>query len=177
MENNEVKKKSKKKLVITIILALIIVVLIILSPLLFFAGSIFLEMIFDRPSEPDIKHAEVPFELVYEDNGEIKKIEDTFVFEYEGIGFSIDGGSRREWNYHFKHNGNSNRYHIESEIDPRIYIVLPNEPEYYLSTSEFPMDPYIDYICEETGTTYMETDLSDEIGLKIVSWDFKVNSK
>ena len=71
MENNEVKKKSKKKIVKTIILILLVVVLIILSPLLFLVGSIFTEMIFDRPSKPEIKHAEVPFVLVYEDNGNL----------------------------------------------------------------------------------------------------------
>ena len=58
-----------------------------------------------------------------------------------------------------------------------IYIVVPNEPEYYLSISEFPVEPYISYVCEETGTMYEEADLSEVIGLKIVSWDFEVNSK
>ena len=173
MENDEAKKKSKKKIAKTIILIILIVVLIILSPLLFLVGSIFSEMIFDRPSKPEIQHAEVPFELVYEDNGEIKKIEDTFVFDYEGIKFSIDGGNSRDWNWYFKNNGNSYSYHIESEI----YIVVPSQPEYYLSISEFPRDPYITYSCEETGTMYEEADLSEEIGLKIVSWDFEVNSK
>ena len=176
MENNEVKKKSKKKIVKTIILILLVVVLIILSPLLFLVGSIFTEMIFDRPSKPEIEHAEVPFVLVYEDNGETKKIEDTFVFDYEGIEFSLDGGSSREWNWYFKNNGNSFSYHIESEIDPEIYIVVPWQPEYYLSILEFPIDPYISYSCEETGTMYEESDLSEEIGLKIVSWDFEVNT-
>ena len=175
MENNEVKRK--KKIVKTIILIIWIVVLIIVSPLLFLVGSIFSEIIFNRPSKPEIQHAEVPFELVYEDNGEIKKIEDTFVFDYEGIEFSLDGGNSRDWNWYFKNNGNSYRYHIESEIDPEIYIVVPSQPEYYLSILEFPRDPYITYSCEETGTMYEEADLSEEIGLKIVSWDFEVNSK
>ena len=63
MENNEVKKKSKKKIVKVILLIVLVVVLIILSPLLFLVGSIFSEMIFNRPSTPEIKHAEVPFVL------------------------------------------------------------------------------------------------------------------
>ena len=83
MENNEVKKKSKKKIVKVILLIVLVVVLIILSPLLFLVGSIFSEMIFNKPSTPEIKHAEVPFVLVYEDNGETKKIEDTFVVREE----------------------------------------------------------------------------------------------
>ena len=176
MEDNEVKKKSKKKIVKVILLILLIIALIILSPLLLVLGSIFSEMLFNRPSTPEIKHAEVPFVLVYEDNGETKKIEDTFVFDYKGTEFSIDGGTKRDWDKYFKNNGNDFRYHIESEIDPEIYIVVPNEPEYYLSMLDFPIDPYISYVCEETGTMYEEADLSEEIGLKIVSWDFEVNS-
>ena len=116
-------------------------------------------------------------DAVLENLPEYDEDDDKMHFEWrceaEGIKFSIDGGNSRDWNWYFKNNGNSYSYHIESEI----YIVVPSQPEYYLSISEFPRDPYITYSCEETGTMYEEADLSEVIGLKIVSWDFEVNSK
>ena len=57
---------SKKEKNLTIIISLIVIgALVVISPLLYFFGEIFIEMVFDKPSKPTITHGEFPFELVY----------------------------------------------------------------------------------------------------------------
>ena len=56
-----------KKIIQTIIITLLIIVaLVILVPFLVIGGPIVAEMLFVRPSKPEVKYAEFPFELVYE---------------------------------------------------------------------------------------------------------------
>ena len=173
MSENE-KKGKIKKIIITIIVVLVVIgLLILLFPLIFF-GEIFVEMFFNKPDKPQITHGEFPFELVYEYNNEQITIKGTIVCDYEGISFALEGGNRRDWACVIQNNDNYGRYFPDEENFPELYIQVPLEAEYYMGASDANSEiakPYIYYADETTGTMYYEQDLSEVVGVKIVSWE------
>lgn len=75
----------KKKKGLLIVLAIVLIAIhVVAAPMLLFGGSVLGEMLFDRPSKPEVTYGEFPFELVYEYNGEQFTINETIVCEYEG---------------------------------------------------------------------------------------------
>ena len=166
-------QNEKKKKILTIIIGLIVIgVLAVVSPLLYFFGEIFIEMVFDKPSKPTITHGEFPFELVYEYNGQQITIRDTIICDYNGLSFALDGGNYRDWQCVIKNNNNG-RYIIDENIRD-LYIQVPLEADYYMGAPNVNNEiakPYIYYIDDSTGTVYYEQDLSNVVGAKIVSWN------
>lgn len=167
-------KKGKKKKILTIIISLFVIgVLVFVAPLLYFFGDIFVEMILIKPSKPQIKHGEFPFELVYEYKGEQRTITDTIICNYEGNSFSLDGGNSRDWICEFKNNDEYGHYYIDKENEPDLFIVIPEAPDYYMGDkdeSKDTSDPYIRYIDEETGTYYEEKEKIDVVDIEIIEW-------
>lgn len=164
---------KKKNIFLIIVVIALVFLLLIAAPILLVGGSILGEMIFDRPSKPDVKHAEFPFELVYEYDGEQYTIKESIVCEYEGITFSIDGGNARDWTCYITNNDLDGRYDLDPEKYPELYIQIPLEADYYMGDPDadpaFAM-PYIYYPDDRTGTMYYEQDLMDVVGAKIISW-------
>lgn len=167
-------KKEKKKKILTMIISLIVIgALVVVSPLLYFFGEIFIEMVFDKPSKPTITHGEFLFELVYEYNGKEITIRDTIICDYNGSSFALDGGNHRDWTCVIKNNNNYGRYIIDENIRD-LYIQVPLEADYYMGAPNVNSEiakPYIYYIDDSTGTVYYEQDLSNVVGAKIVSWN------
>lgn len=167
-------KKEKKKKFLTIIISLIVIgALVFVAPILYFFGDIFAEMVFDKPSEPTITHGEFEFELIYEYNGKEIKITDTIICDYNGLSFALDGGNYRDWTCVIKNNNNHGRYIIDENIG-NLYIQVPLEADYYMGDPNVNSEiakPYIYYIDDNTGTVYYEQDLSNVVGVKIVSWN------
>ena len=163
-----------KKIIQTIIITvLIIVALVILVPFLVIGGPVVAEMLFDRPSKPEIKYAEFPFELVYEYDGEQYTIEESIICDYEGIKFTLDGGNYREWDCTISDHTLYGQYYLDEAKHPTLYIQIPLEGDYWMGDPNFNEEfatPYLFFIDERTGTTYYEQDLSKVIGAKIISW-------
>ena len=163
---------KKKKWLVVVLIAVLVLLMTLLGIFLSCtgAGSVLIEMIFVRPSKPEIKYAEFPFELVYEYNGEQFTVNETIVCDYEGISFSLEGGNSRDWTCYITNNDDYGRYYLNEEA----YIQVPLEADYYMGDPEFDADfatPYIYFADESTGTMYYEQDLTDVIGAKIISWN------
>lgn len=174
-ENVDVKKNSKKKKVIKIIVISLIVLLalIVFAPILIMGGFLLVEIVFNRPSTPKVKHGEFPFELVYEYNGEQHTISETIICDYEGVEFSLEGGNSREWNCYMSDNTQYGQYYLDEEKYPTLHIQIPLEGDYWMGDPEFDAEfamPYLFFVDENTGTTYYEKESIDVVGAKIISW-------
>ena len=165
------KKKKIVKIILGIVLAIILAVVMLFMVLF---GSIFKEMLFDRPSKPKVTYSEFPFELVYEYNNEQFTIKETIICDYEGISFSLDGGNSRDWNCYITTDNTSGQYYLDEEKHPTLHIQIPLYADYYMGDPNASVEfatPYIFYIDNSTGTTYYEQDLTDVVGAKIISWE------
>lgn len=160
---------KKKNLIIGIFLGVFALFFILQS----ISGGLLGEFLFDRPNKPKIKHAEFPFELVYEYNGEDFIISESIVCDYKDISFALEGGNYRDWDCYITNNARYGQYYLDEVDYPSLYIQVPLNAEYYMGApdakEEFAL-PYIFYIDESTGTTYYEQDLIDAVGARIISW-------
>ena len=173
-DNKEHKQKEpmtkKKKIIVTIVTIITTLTLLGAAAILVVFGLLFG---FDIPNKPKVKTGEFPFELVYEYNGEQFTIKESIVCEYEGIEWSIDGGSKREWNCYITNYDSYGQFYLDEEKHHILHIQIPLNADYWMGdpteNEEF-ATPYIFFIDESTGTTYFEQDLSAVVGAKIVSW-------
>ena len=171
-ENNK-KKPLIKKIIKIVLIIFIGIIIIIAFPFIYFILEILYSMFIDVPSVPKEKHGEFPFELVYEYKGEQITIKDTIVCDYEGRTWSLDGGSRRDWNCEFSKDEEYGQYYIDKENLPDLYIDVPEAADYYMGDKEFDIEyahPLIMYGDESTGTNYQEKDKIDVVGIKIIEW-------
>lgn len=175
MEEKTKKKWSKKKIIILSILAIFVIFVVIPAlPFIGFVVVILWEAFINVPAKPEIKQAEFPFEIVYEYKGETHTISDILVIEYEGISFSIEGGNSLGWKKSYKNNNGEYFYYPEPGNEDIMIQPVVNE-NYFMGNPEYAdaiPSAIIYYGDEATGTNYEETDLTDVIGLKIVSTKF-----
>ena len=168
-------KKSPIKKIIKIVLIIVVGIIIIIAlPFIYLILEILYSMFIDVPSVPKEKHGEFPFELVYEYKGEQITIKDTIVCDYEGRTWSLDGGSRRDWNCEFSKDEEYGQYYIDKENLPDLYIEVPEAPDYYMGDKKFDKEyahPLIMYGDESTGTNYQEKDKIDVVDIKIIEWN------
>ena len=164
--------KMKKYL----LLAILVFVIAALAFLWYASGGILGEILFDRPSTPDIKHGEFPFELVYEYNNEQFTIQETIICDYQGISYAVDGGNYRDWDCYITNNNEYGQYYIDKEKYPSLHIQVPLCPDYYMGLPDANYEyitPYIFFADDTTGTTYYEQDSIDSVGVKIISWNWE----
>lgn len=175
MEEKTKNKWSKKKIIILAILAIFVIFVVIPAlPFIGFVVVILWEAFINVPAKPEIKQAEFPFEIVYEYKGETHTINDTIVVEYEGVSFSLEGGNSLDWNVTYKNNNDEYFYYPDS-TNEAIMIKPDVDADYLMGNPEYAdllPTAVICYVDEETGTNYEEQDLTDVIGLKIVSTKF-----
>lgn len=157
---------KKRNLIIGIFLGIFVLFFILQG----ISGGLLGEFLFDRPSKPKIKHAEFPFELVYEYNGEEFIISESIVCDYEGISFALEGGNYRDWDCYITNNARYGQYYLDEANYPSLYIQVPLNAEYYMGAPGAKEEPYIFFTDESTGATYYEQDLMDVAGARIVSW-------
>lgn len=165
---------KKKKISIIIIVVLLLIVCIVAVPILLVGWPVIGEILFDRPSKPSEKHGEFTFNLVYEYDGEEFIVTESIICDYEGISFSPDRGTARDWNCYITNNNEHGRYYLDKEKYPTLYIQVPLDAEYYMGSPDADIElanPYIFLVDESTGTTYYEQDLMNVVGAKITSWE------
>ena len=130
-------------------------------------------MFIDVPAKPKEKHGEFPFELVYEYKSEQKTIKDTIVCDYDGYSWTLDGGNSRDWTCEFSHDNEYGQYIIDTIKERELYIEVPEAADYYMGDKEYTEEeahPLIMYVDDETGTSYMEKEEIEELGIKIIEW-------
>lgn len=180
-ERNERSMCSMKKS----LLILLIVFAIIIAIYIFVISGAF-SLFMSAPEKPEITYGEFPFTITYEVNGEMKKVEDAVVCEYDGIKNLGTAGKYRTWKSKLK-SGNERVTLLSIEEENRIceITVSPGLPEYYMGDfiqdkTEYEKnmldDRYLGYIewkdGKQTGNTIPKEEVYEKYKLKVIEMDF-----
>ena len=126
--------------------------------------------------KPEIKEGEFDFALTYEVDGEIKKIEGTYVCKFEGVSRAIDGVGRK-WKGYIKDHDDFTGYEIKTTDEGVIKVDLNICSEFFMSDPEYAMivsseqtepEPYV-YIT--SGNENVEDDPTNEVFLGLYEGD------
>lgn len=155
------------------------IILIAVIPLVF---SLFIT----EPEKPEITYGEFPFTITYEVNGEIKKVEDAIVCEYDGIKNLGTAGKYRTWKSKLK-SGNERVTLLRNEEENKICEITASAglPEYYMGDfiqdkTEYERtmldDKYLGYIewknGEQTGSSISNEEVYEKFKLKVIEMNF-----
>lgn len=147
-----------------------------------------------NPAPPAIKHAEFPFEIKYEMNGNIYSISDTVVCDFDKTALNAGWfGNIREWNTQLK-SGTSRIYFLRGEnirsvlkpdrVDTKISVYYNfGAATYFMgdprgSNFEKPSINYYEEYMPNPKTTVVDStpltkeDLQKYFGITIISWSF-----
>lgn len=170
----------KKSLLISLIVFAVIVAIYIFV----ISGAFLLFM--SEPEKTEITYGEFPFTITYEVNGEMKKVEDAVVCEYDGIKNLGTAGKYRTWKSKLK-SGNERVTLLRSEEENKIceITISPGLPEYYMGDfiqdkTEYEKnmldDRYLGYIewkdGEQTGISISKEEVYERFKLKVIEMDF-----
>ena len=158
-----------------IILSIAGIVLLLFSPFLSLLTRL---LTLPNPPEPTITHGEFPFELVYEINGETVTVNDVYICEYDGIGFSsIFGKKERRWKGYIKGTGEEGVFLTEDK-ERAIYCFV-GDAEFYMNDEKYPeqrpLTPRlynVEIILIGDIPIYSTEELMERYDIKIISWEF-----
>lgn len=85
---------------------------------------------------PEIKKGEFAFTVTYELHGEVKTVSDVYVCEYDGIGWTLDGGHYRVWRGYFK-SGIEESFEIDRIGDDVLWLDLDFYPAYFMGDPDW----------------------------------------
>lgn len=124
------------------------------------------------PPRPQVIHAEFPFKLEYEINGQKHIIKDSVICDYDGIGSNEGQGKYRKWKGVLA-SGNERVTLLKISSTKQLYYFL-GDPSYYmgdLSESEeyTPIVPSA-WIIEKDGASSIDSRIDPEVLLK----DYKI---
>lgn len=170
-------KNSKRILKAITIIASVPLVIFMAIVAFCFVITVAVNLIYPSPEVPVIREAEFPFEIVYEQNGEISEIKDVYICKYNGV-YTTAGGKSRSWKEYFK-SGNENALIVYKDDATEVSINI-GTARYYMDNSDHPQKneakkPSAYRVTEKDGMIYGEP-LSDEklyseYGIKIISWN------
>ena len=86
-------------LILILIIAVAVIWFFVMAPSFF---QNFFEMNTENPPKPIAEYGEFPFKLVYEIDGEVITIEDTFIIEYKGVRYNEGMGKYNVWDTSLK---------------------------------------------------------------------------
>ena len=167
-------------------LLVLFVVLTVIIAIYMVAISGAFSLFMSEPEKPEITYGEFPFTITYEVNGEIKKVEDAIVCEYDGIKNLGTAGKYRAWSSKLK-SGNERVTLLRIEEENRIYEITVSAglPEYYMGDfiqgkTEYERamldDNYLGYIewknGEQTGISVSKEEVYEKFKLKVIEMDF-----
>lgn len=160
-------------------IGVVILVFIVILLLIVVLNVVF----FPNPPMPAVTYHEFPFQLVYELNGETKRIDDTVICEYDGIEYLGEAGKFRKWKAHLKSGnervtllkvGNSLEFYFYYG-DPENYMGDPQSGRYGKDLS-YDLS-YIPFIEKENGVQTADSGMpADEVWkkykLRIIDWKY-----
>lgn len=140
--------------------------------------------VFATVPKPEIKEGEFDFALTYEVDGEIKKIEGTYVCKFDGVSRNLDGVGRK-WIGYIKEHDNFTAYDIKTTDEGTIKVDLDicadffmSDPNYQnMKNSDDPKpEPYV-YITSgdptiEDPANEVTFDLYEGDDVKIISFEY-----
>ncbi len=114
------------------LLILLIVIAAIIAIYIFVISGAF-SIFMSEPEKPVITYGEFPFVITYEVNGEIRKVEDVVVCEYDGINNLGTAGKYRSWKSKLK-SGKDRVTLLRGEEENKVYEITVSTglPEYYM---------------------------------------------
>lgn len=126
-----------------------------------------------NPPQPQITYGEFPFKLEYEINGEIIKIEDVLICEYDGVGIG-NNGKFLKWKKRIASTGEEDLL-LLSEENKKIFCTVGNA-NYYMGEIQEDETPnpklYIDE-CKETITTSSSDPVElEKYNIRIIHYEF-----
>ena len=130
---------------------------------------------------PAVKEGKFNFSITYVLNGEAVTLSDVYVCEYDGIGWSLDGGFHREWTSSYEKGILGVDVPIcTTEDGGRITLALGMYPEYFMGDpgydESYAPNPWLilSYYNEETGEesfTY-DAEIIAGYGAKIIAYEY-----
>ena len=140
--------------------------------------------VFTTVPKPEIREGEFDFALTYEVDGEIEKIEGTYVCKFDGISRNLDGVGRK-WIGYIKDHDDFTDYEIKKTDDGTIKINLDISSQFFMSdpfyklsgnTDDPKPEPYI-YITAgdpsiEDPANEMFFSLYEGDDVKIISFEY-----
>ncbi len=134
--------------------------------------------------KPEIREGEFDFSLTYMVDGEKKKIEGTYVCEFEGVSKALDGIGR-DWNGYIKDHDNNTEYEVKTTDKGVIMINLDISPEFFMAdpnykisenTDVYKPEPYV-FITSgdptvEDPTNEVFFDYYEGDDVKIISFEY-----
>ncbi len=92
--------------------------------------------VFITVPKPEIKEGEFDFALTYELDGEVKKIEGTYVCKFEGVSRALDGVGR-DWKGYIKDHGDFTDYELKTTDKGTIKVDLDICSEFFMSDPNY----------------------------------------
>ena len=111
--------------------------------------------------KPDIRESEFDFALTYEVDGETKKIEGTYVCEFEGVSKALDGIGR-DWNGYIKGHDGFTDYDIKTTDKGVIMVGLDICPELHILYESGALSNFDEIVNKLTWNQYIK-DCTDVI--------------
>lgn len=92
--------------------------------------------VFVRVPRPEIKEGEFDFALTYELDGEVKKIEGTYVCKFEGVSRALDGVDR-DWTGYIKGHDDFTGYELKTTDEGVIKVDLDICADFFMSDPNY----------------------------------------
>lgn len=107
-----------------------LLVIIIVSALLLLTACV------EIPDSPEIKYGEFPFKITYKLDGEVYTVEDVYICEYKGLGFTSEYcGFYNRWEGHIKDTDNGVSFNgslFIAEQDDVVLRCYVGSPYYFI---------------------------------------------
>lgn len=165
---------KKILIIIAFIVSIIMFICIIIGFVFWFAfgGGMFL---IPNPPKPEITYGEFPISVTYELNGEIKKIEDVVVCEFDGFEILGEAGKYRKWKSYLK-SGNKRLVLFRGEDDGIEYEISISYgiPDYYMGDLSYSIESYEKSMSENKYLGYIQWENGVQTGYSMPKqevWD------
>ncbi len=125
-----------------------------------------------NPPQPVITYGEFPFTLEYELDGEMIKIEDTIVCEYDGVGFG-DNGKFLKWNKYLRSTGKDELL-LVTDGNKNVFVTLGDASYYMGEEKKEPFKPklYIEECRDSITISSADPKELEKYNITIVDYDF-----
>lgn len=146
-------------------------------------GLVFSHLYGEPVEVPNIKYAEFPFKLTYENSIELIVIEDTVVCDYRGVSCNA-AGCYRDWEYSLK---SENEFLVLNKTNENVFAYYPTgNCRFYMNdfpnggTYKHAFPGASEFIKNGTLTTRSNIDsttLSKKYSIKLFSWEYSDSLK